>query len=124
MKAILQSTYRFRCRDCPTSSVGRVESAFPQWDKLTSLLRGMARQSAADYAQRNIVRIISKNGIAHLANYAANLLAVEGGTTTIIMPDMTPGKREISAFDGTASVAFHKVARMAKSYWRYLRETS
>jgi hypothetical protein len=25
--------------------------AFPQWDKLTSLLRGMARQSAADYAQ-------------------------------------------------------------------------
>ena len=26
--------------------------AFPQWDKLTSLLRGMARQSAADYAQR------------------------------------------------------------------------
>jgi len=24
--------------------------AFPQWDKLTSLLRGMARQSAADYA--------------------------------------------------------------------------
>ena len=98
--------------------------AFPQWDKLTSLLRGMARQSAADYAQRNIVRIIPKNGIAHLANYAVNLLAVEGGTTTIIMPDMTPGKREISVFDGTASVAFHKVARMAKSYWRYLLETS
>ena len=45
--------------------------AFPQWDKLTSLLRGMARQSAADYAQRKIVRIIPKNGIAHLANYAA-----------------------------------------------------
>ena len=59
--------------------------AFPQWDKLTSLLRGMARQSAADFAQRNIVRIIPKNGIAHLANYAANLLAVEGGTTTIII---------------------------------------
>ena len=47
--------------------------AFPQWNKLTSLLRGMARQSAANYAQRNIVRIIPKNGIAHLANYAANL---------------------------------------------------
>ena len=62
--------------------------AFPQWDKLTSLLRGMARQSAADFAQRNIVRIIPKNGIAHLANYAANLLAVEGGKTTIIMPDI------------------------------------
>ena len=66
--------------------------AFPQWDKLTSLLRGMARQSAADYAQRKIVRIIPKNGVAHLANYAANLLAVEGGKTTIVMPDMVPGK--------------------------------
>ena len=52
--------------------------AFPQWDKLTSLLRGMARQSAADYAQRNIVRIIPKNGVAHLVNNAVNLLAIGG----------------------------------------------
>lgn len=66
--------------------------AFPQWDKLMSLFRNMARQSAADYAQRKIVRIVPKNGVAHLANYAVNLLAVEGGKTTIIMPDMTPGK--------------------------------
>ena len=48
--------------------------AFPQWDKLTSLLRGMARQSAADYAQRNIVRIIPKNGAAYLVNNAVSLL--------------------------------------------------
>lgn len=48
--AILQSTYIFRCRDCSTASVGLVEFAFPQWDKLTSLLRGLARQSADDYA--------------------------------------------------------------------------
>ena len=68
--------------------------AFPQWDKLTSLLRDMARQSAADYAQRNIVRIIPKNGVAHLVNYAANLLAVEGGKTTIVMPDIVPGKKQ------------------------------
>jgi hypothetical protein len=40
--------------------------AFPQWDKVTSLLRGMARQSAADYAQRNIVRIILENGVVHM----------------------------------------------------------
>ena len=60
--------------------------AFPQWDKLTSLLRSMARQSAADYAQRKIVRIIPKNGVAHISNYAANLLAVEGGTTAIVIP--------------------------------------
>ena len=77
--------------------------AFPQWDKLTSLLRGMARQSAADYAQRKIVRIIPKNGIAHLANYAAKLLAVEGGKTTIIMPDMTPGKARDFMLRVTAS---------------------
>ena len=52
--------------------------AFPQWDKFASLLRNMARQSAAEYAQRKIVRIIPKNGVAHLVNNAVNLLAVEG----------------------------------------------
>ena len=77
--------------------------AFPQWDKLTSLLRGMARQSAADYAQRKIVRIIPKNGIAHLANYAVNLLAVEGGKTTIVMPDIVPGKAREFMLRVTAS---------------------
>ena len=77
--------------------------AFPQWDKLTSLLRGMARQSAADFAQRNIVRIMPKNGIAHLANYAANLLAVEGGKTTIVMPDIVPGKARDFMLRVTAS---------------------
>ena len=77
--------------------------AFPQWDKLTSLLRGMARQSAADYAQRNIVRIIPKKGVAHLANYAANLLAVEGGTTTVVMPDIVPGKARDFMLRVTAS---------------------
>lgn len=65
---------------------------FPQWDDLVSFMRNLARHSAADYAQRKIVRIIPRNGVAYLANYAANLLAVEGGTTTIIMPDMVPGK--------------------------------
>ena len=48
--------------------------AFPQWDKFASLLRNMARQSAADYAQRNIVRIIPKNGVAHFVNNAVSLL--------------------------------------------------
>ena len=77
--------------------------AFPQWDKLTSLLRGMVRQSAADYAQRKIVRIIPKNGVAHLANYAVNLLAIEGGTTTVVMPDMVPGKARDFMLRVTAS---------------------
>ena len=66
--------------------------AFPQWDKLMSLFRNMARQSADDYAQRKIVRIIPKNGVAHLVNNAVNLLAIDGATTTIIMPDTVPGK--------------------------------
>ena len=35
---------------------------FPQWDKLSALLRTMARQSAADYCQRNIVRLEPKGG--------------------------------------------------------------
>ena len=50
---------RNNCRDCSTASVGLVEFAFPQWDKLTSLLRGMAWQSAAEYAKRKIVRTMS-----------------------------------------------------------------
>lgn len=55
------------------------------------------------YAQLNIVHIIPKNGVAHLANYAANLLAVEGGKTTIIMPDMTPGEARDFMLRVTAS---------------------
>ena len=65
---------------------------FPQWDKLSALLRTMARQSAADYCQRNIVRLEPKGGRAHLLDRAANVLAVAGGETTIVIPDIEPGK--------------------------------
>ena len=77
--------------------------AFPQWDKFASLLRNMARQSATDYAQRKIVRIIPKDGVARLADRAANNLAVEGGTTTVVMPDMVPGKARDFMLRVTAS---------------------
>ena len=77
--------------------------AFTQWDKLTSLLRSMARQSAADYAQRNIVRVEAKDGRAKLVDRAANNLAVGGGTTTVVMPDMTPGKARDFMLRVTAS---------------------
>ena len=40
--------------------------AVSQWDKLTFLLRGMARQSAANYAQRKVVRIILGNGVVRM----------------------------------------------------------
>ena len=65
---------------------------FPQWDKLSALLRTMARQSAADYCQRNIVRVEPKGGRVQLADRTANNLAVAGGETTIVMPDIEPGK--------------------------------
>lgn len=77
--------------------------AFTQWDKLTSLLRGMARQSATDYAQRNIVRVEPKDGRARLVDRAANNLTVNGGTTTVVMPDMTPGKARDFMLRVTAS---------------------
>ena len=50
--------------------------AFPQWDKLTSLLRGMARQSAADHAQRKIVRITTKDGVVYTV---VDLLSLKEG---------------------------------------------
>ena len=65
---------------------------FPQWDKLSALLRTMARQSAADYCQRNIVRVEPKGGRVQLADRTAHNLAVAGGETTIVMPDIEPGK--------------------------------
>ena len=49
------------------------------------------------------MRIIPKIGIAHLANYAANLLAVEGGKTTIVVPDIVPGKARDFMLRVTAS---------------------
>ena len=65
---------------------------FPQWDKLSALLRTMARQSAADYCQRNVVRLEPKGGRVQLADRSANNLAVAGGETTVVMPDIEPGK--------------------------------
>ena len=65
---------------------------FPQWDKLSALLRTMARQSAADYCQRNIVRLEPKGGRVQLADRSTNNLAVAGGETTVVMPDIEPGK--------------------------------
>ena len=65
---------------------------FPQWDKLSALLRTMARQSAADYCQRNIVRLEPRGGRVQLADRSMNNLAVGGGTTTVVMPDIEPGK--------------------------------
>lgn len=65
---------------------------FEQWDKLTALMRGIAAGSASEKSQYAIKRVQSKDGRAHLDDRTANVLAIEGGTTTVVMPDIKPGK--------------------------------
>ena len=65
---------------------------FPQWDDLVSLMRNLARHSAADICQRNFVRIKPVDGHALLTDRAMNVLALTGEAVTLQMPDMIPGK--------------------------------
>ena len=65
---------------------------FPQWDDLVSLMRNLARHSAADICQRNFVRIKPVDGHALLIDRAMNVLALTGEAVTLQMPDMIPGK--------------------------------
>ena len=65
---------------------------FPQWDDLVSLMRNLARHSAADICQRNFVRIKPVDGHALLTDRAMNALALTGEAVTLQMPDMIPGK--------------------------------
>lgn len=76
---------------------------FDQWEKLVSLLKGMAASSATERTQYDIVRIVPKDGWAQLADRAMNNLAVEGGATTVVMPDMVPGKAREFMLRVTAS---------------------
>ena len=65
---------------------------FEQWDKLTALMRRIAASSASEKSQYAIKRVQTKDGRAHLDDRTANVLAIEGGTTTVVMPDIEPGK--------------------------------
>jgi hypothetical protein len=76
---------------------------FDQWEKLVTLLRNVAAGSATEKAQYGIVRVEAKDGRAQLVDRAANNLAVGGGTTTVVMPDMTPGKARDFMLRVTAS---------------------
>ena len=76
---------------------------FDQWEKLVSLLKGMAASSATERTQYAINRVVAKDGRAQLADRAANNLAVGGGTTTVVMPDMVPGKARDFMLRVTAS---------------------
>lgn len=76
---------------------------FDQWDRLVALLKGVAASSATDSAQYGIVRVEPRGGRAQLVDRAANSLALGGGTTTVVMPDMTPGKARDFMLRVTAS---------------------
>ena len=76
---------------------------FEQWDKLTALMRGIAAGSASEKSQYAIKRVQSKDGRAHLDDRTANVLAIEGGTTTVVMPDIEPGKARDFMMRVTAS---------------------
>ena len=76
---------------------------FDQWEKLVSLLKGMAASSATERTQYDIVRVVPKDGRAQLADRAMNNLAVEGGATTVVMPDMVPSKAREFMLRVTAS---------------------
>lgn len=76
---------------------------FEQWDKLTALMRRIAAGSASEKSQYAIKRVQTKDGRAHLDDRTANVLAIEGGTTTVVMPDIEPGKARDFMMRVTAS---------------------
>ena len=76
---------------------------FDQWEKLVALVRGMASDAATERTQYGVVRTVAKDGRAQLTDRAVNNLAVDGGTTTVVMPDMVPGKARDFMLRVTAS---------------------
>ena len=76
---------------------------FEQWDKLTALMRRIAAGSASEKSQYAIKRVQTKDGRAHLDDRTANVLAIEGGATTVVMPDIEPGKARDFMLRVTAS---------------------
>ena len=65
---------------------------FDQWDKLVAKFRGIATAAMNEKTQYDIVRLEPKGGRVQLADRSTNNLAVAGGPTTIVMPDIEPGK--------------------------------
>ena len=65
---------------------------FDQWDKLMAKFRSVASGAATAKSQYDLVRLEPKGGRVQLADRSANNLAISGGETTIVMPDIEPGK--------------------------------
>ena len=65
---------------------------FDQWDRLVAKFKAMAEGTAGEKSQYAVSRVQPKDGRAHLLDRAANVLAVAGGDTVVVMPDIEPGK--------------------------------
>ena len=65
---------------------------FPQYAKLIAHFRAVASTCAAEKARWTICRVEPRNGVAHLRDRSMNLLALSGGETRIVLPDIIPGK--------------------------------
>ena len=65
---------------------------FDQWDKLVAKFKGIATAAMNERTQYDIVRVEPKGGRVQLADRSMNNLAVSGGATEIVMPDIEPGK--------------------------------
>ena len=65
---------------------------FDQWDKLVAKFKGIATAAMNERTQYDIVRVEPKGGRVQLADRSMNNLAVSGGATAIVMPDIEPGK--------------------------------
>ena len=76
---------------------------FEQWDRLVALLKGIAAGSATERTQYAINRVEVKDGVARLSDRASNNLALAGGRTTGLMPDIVPGKARDLMLRVTAS---------------------
>ena len=65
---------------------------FDQWDKLVAKFKGIATAAMDEKTQYDIVRLEPRGGRVQLADRSMNNLAVSGGATAIVMPDIEPSK--------------------------------
>ena len=65
---------------------------FDQWDRLVAKFKGIASAAMDEKSRYGIVRLEPKGGRVLLSDRTANVLAVEGGETVVVMPDIEPGK--------------------------------
>ena len=63
---------------------------FNQYDRLLAKFKAIASECARDAADWKICRVSASNGTVHLHDRAMNVLAVTGGETRIVVPEIEP----------------------------------